>query len=109
MLEQRQQVRAGMIRPARLLFGGTGPGGKGLGNTGLDNTGLDCALLDLSTDGARVSLLAAADVPDLVTLRLPDGAARAARRRWQRNAEIGFEFLSIDPSRRRVPPWGYQP
>lgn len=82
MLDQRQEARTGMIRSACLMSGGTG---------------LDCALLDLSASGARVSLLSAADLPDMVMLRLPDGAAHAVRRRWQRNAQIGFEFLMAAP------------
>jgi hypothetical protein len=35
------------------------------------------------------------DVPETVLLRLPDGAVRAARRRWQRDADAGFEFIEV--------------
>jgi hypothetical protein len=47
----------------------------------------------LSATGARVFLRSLCEVPELVTLRLPDNALRIARRCWQRDGQIGFAFL----------------
>jgi hypothetical protein len=54
---------------------------------------LRCVVLDVSLTGARVHLSTAVEVPEVVILRLPDGSKRRARRSWQRDAEVGFEFL----------------
>jgi hypothetical protein len=54
---------------------------------------LRCVVLDVSATGARVHLSAAGEVPEIVILRLPDGSKRRARRSWQRDTEVGFEFL----------------
>jgi PilZ domain len=51
-----------------------------------------CVALDLSTAGARVYFAMPGEVPDRVTLRLPDGSVRDARRVWQEGEQIGFEF-----------------
>jgi len=60
---------------------------------------LRCVVLDVSTTGARVHLSAAGEVPEVVILRLPDGSKRRARRTWQRDAEVGFEFLEkVEPA-----------
>ena len=53
----------------------------------------DCVLLDVSTGGAQVYLVARVELPDLVTLLLPGGESRAMRRCWQRGSHIGFEAL----------------
>lgn len=55
---------------------------------------LDCAVLDVSCTGARLRLLGAREFPETALLRLPDGAVRAGRLRWQQNSEAGFEFLN---------------
>jgi hypothetical protein len=55
----------------------------------------DCVVLDVSQSGARVHLVAPGEAPEAVFLRLPDGAVRMARRRWQRDEDVGFEFLDV--------------
>ena len=65
-------------KPAQIVFGGLV---------------LDCALLDASRVGAQVRLLEAAEVPEIATLRLPGGESWTVRRRWQRGAQVGFEFV----------------
>jgi PilZ domain len=62
---------------------------------------LDCVLLDVSPRGARVFLRGAlADVPDLVTLRLPGGESRFMRCRWQIGPQVGLEAVgdAVPPS-----------
>jgi hypothetical protein len=54
---------------------------------------LNCVVLDLSATGAGIYLTDSIDVPETVLLRLPDGVVRAARRRWQQDVAVGFEFL----------------
>ncbi len=78
MVENRRAVRNSMIKGGQVVFGGSS---------------LDCVILDLSRDGARLYRGTVADIPASVILRLPDGTARPAQRRWQRGAESGFEFL----------------
>jgi hypothetical protein len=65
-----------------------------------DGAALGCVLLDLSPGGARICLLARAELPDLVTLWLPGGGSRPVRRRWQRGLQIGFEAVgdAVPPS-----------
>jgi hypothetical protein len=67
---QRQMVRA-----AQLAFGASV---------------LDCALLKASRGGARVHLLAPAQVPEIVTLRA-GGKSWSLHRRWQKGSEVGFK------------------
>jgi PilZ domain len=74
----RQSRRSKMIKRAQIAF---------------DGSVLDCALLDISPTGALVHLFAPADVPDITTLRLSQGESRTARRRWQRGAQVGLEFV----------------
>jgi hypothetical protein len=65
---------------------------------------LRCVVLDVSATGARVYLSAAGEVSEVVILRLPDGSKRRARRTWQRDAEVGFEFLEqIEPDKEPAP------
>jgi hypothetical protein len=54
---------------------------------------LDCALLDTSRGGARVHLLAPAEVPETATLTLPGGDCWTVQRRWQRGEEVGFKVV----------------
>lgn len=76
-MDQRIAPRQQMIKRAQIVYGATT---------------LDCAAFDLSVTGARLSLLAAVDLPDRVILRLPSGVVRVARRCWQRGTQVGFEF-----------------
>lgn len=73
-----------MIRAAQLAFGGSVS---------------DCALLDTSRGGARVHLLAPAEVPEIATLRL-GGESWTVQRRWQKGEEVGFKVVgdAIPPS-----------
>lgn len=80
---ERRPGRSRMFKPAQVAF---------------DASVLDCVLLDVSPHGAQVYLMAAAaEVPDLVTLRLPGGESRSMRRCWQRGAHMGFEFVGTAP------------
>jgi hypothetical protein len=76
-MERRIAPRHQMIKRAQIVYAATT---------------LDCAAFDLSVTGARLYLLSAVDVPERVTLRLPEGVVRVARRCWQRGSELGFEF-----------------
>lgn len=75
---RRRLRRDHMIKGAEILVGGTA---------------LKAAVLDMSAAGALVFLRAPGEVPELVTLRLPDHALRLARRCWQRDGQVGFAFL----------------
>ena len=79
----RRPGRSRMFKPAQIAFGGSV---------------LDCALLDLSLTGARVQLLAPAEVPEIATLRFPGGEARTVRRRWKTDAQVGLEFVGTATS-----------
>ena len=74
----RRPGRSRMFKPAQIAFGGSV---------------LDCVLLDVSPHGAQLHLMAPAEVPELVTLRLPDGESRSMRRCWRRGSHIGFEVV----------------
>jgi hypothetical protein len=78
-MERREAPRSRLIKGAEIKFG---------------DVSLNCAAFDLSLTGARMRLLSPSEVPESVTLRLPDGTTRAARRRWHRDDEVGFEFLA---------------
>lgn len=78
----RRPGRSRMFKPAQIAFGGSV---------------LDCVLLDVSPHGAHLHLMAPADVPCLVTLRLPHGESRPMRRCWQQGSHIGFEVVGTAP------------
>jgi hypothetical protein len=79
-MDKRQVPRTRMIKSVRIISA---------------EKALDCVVLDLSATGARIHLTTEWDVPETVLLRLPDGAVRPARRRWQRDADAGFEFIEV--------------
>ena len=81
-LDARWPGQVQMIRAAQIAFGGSV---------------LDCALLDTSRGGARVHLLAPAEVPEIVTLRA-DGASWTVQRRWQKGQEVGFKVVGNGPT-----------
>lgn len=54
---------------------------------------LDCVLVDISPDGAQVCLVAWAELPEHVTLLLPNAGSRPMRRRWQQGSFIGFQAV----------------
>jgi len=74
--------RCRMFKPAQIAFGGAV---------------LDCVLLNVSAGGGRVHLSQAADVPELVTLRLRGGDTFMLRRCWRTGAHVGFEFTGSFP------------
>lgn len=76
-LDARFPGQCQMIRAAQLAFGGSVR---------------DCALLDTSRGGARVHLLAPAEVPEIATLRL-GGESWTVQRRWQKGEEVGFKVV----------------
>jgi hypothetical protein len=84
---KRRPGRSRMFKPAQIAFNGSV---------------LDCVLLDVSPHGAQLHLMAPADVPSLVTLRLPDGESRSMRRCWQRGSHIGFEVVGTEPLKLRA-------
>ena len=53
----------------------------------------NCVVLNLSPLGTRIRLLKEGEAPQTVMLHLPNGAVRAARRCWQQQADVGFEFI----------------
>ena len=57
---------------------------------------LKCVVLDVSLTGARVHLLSPEEAPRTVVLHLPGGDVRTARRCWQRDSVVGFEFSSFE-------------
>jgi hypothetical protein len=73
---RRRHARHRLFRPAHLV---------------VDDTVVDCVLVDISPDGAQVCLVAWADLPERVTLLLPNAGSRPLRRRWQQGSFIGFE------------------
>ena len=78
-MDRRRAPRSRMIKRGQLVSG---------------ETSLNCVVLDLSRTGARIHLTSPWSLPEIVVLRLPDGVLRDARRRWQRDAEAGYEFFS---------------
>jgi hypothetical protein len=50
-------------------------------------------ILDISATGVRICLPSLAEVPEVVTLQLPNGVVRTACCRWRRGDEAGFVFL----------------
>ena len=73
---RRRHDRCRIFRPAHVLVG---------------DAVLDCVLVDMSPDGAQVCLVAWAELPERVTLLLPNAGSRPMRRCWQRGSFIGFE------------------
>ncbi len=78
----RRPGRCRMFKPAQIACGASV---------------LDCVLLDASPNGAQVCLKALAQVPDVVTLRLPGCESRSVRRCWQDGPRIGFEVIGTAP------------
>lgn len=66
-----------MISGGRIVAGGVSNG---------------CVVLDMSTGGARIHLLAPVPAPEKAVLHLPGGVVRKACRRWQREDVAGYEF-----------------
>jgi PilZ domain len=75
---RRRHDRCRLFRPAHVV---------------VDDAVLDCVLVDISPNGAQVCLVAWAELPDRVTLLLPNAGSRPMRRRWQQGSFIGFEVL----------------
>jgi hypothetical protein len=94
--DARRTRRSGTAEAAQIAFGASV---------------LDCVLLDVSPVGARVRLPAHADVPGLVTLRLPSGESRSMRCRAGRMAATSDWRPSRRVPRRpeRPPPAGAAP
>ena len=64
-------------------------------------------ILDISATGVRICLPSLAAVPEVVTLKLPNGNARTACCRWRRGDEAGFVFLP--GGSQRVAPYAFDP
>ena len=75
---RRRHDRSRLFRPAHLVAG---------------EAVVDCVLVDVSPDGAQVCLVAWAELPERVTLLLPNAGVRHLRRRWQQGSFVGFEAL----------------
>lgn len=80
--DAQRPSRRHTIKPAQIAFGGAA---------------FDCALLDASPGGARVHLLAFAEMPEIATLRLRSGESWTVRRQWQQGAQAGFAFVGTAP------------
>ena len=78
----RRPGRTRKSKPAQIAYGATV---------------LDCVLLDVSPGGAQACLKELADVPDLVTLRLPGGESWPVRCCWQNGIHVGFEVVGTEP------------
>ena len=85
-MEKRSAQRSSVVRLAAVEFG---------------FTSLRGVVLDMSATGARIYLPPHETVPELVTLRLPDGVTRGACCRWRRDDEAGFQFLPGGSQRQR--------
>ena len=79
--ERRRAQRGRTFRSAKLLYGSA------------NQSVLDCLLVELSADGARVETAIMSQVPEILLLRLADGAEHKARRAWATGNLIGLEFL----------------
>ena len=75
---RRRHDRRQIFRPAHVV---------------VDDAVLDCVVVDISADGAQVCLVAWADLPECVTLLLPNSGSRPMRRCWQQGSFIGFEAV----------------
>ena len=80
--DPRSVAQRRMDRTAQIAFGGSV---------------LDCALLETSRNGARVRLLAPAEVPETATLRLRSGESWMVERCWRKGPQIGFKVIAILP------------
>lgn len=75
--DKRGTLRDRVLKGAQISFG---------------SSVLDCVVLDMSINGARISLGIPVSVPEILSLRLRDGTAYPAARRWTWGTEIGLEF-----------------
>ena len=56
--------------------------------------GVDCVVVNLSADGARISLDENIELPEVVTLRFKkSGVEKEARIAWRHNQDIGLSFI----------------
>ena len=60
------------------------------------NSVYDCLVVDLSVTGMRLSTEVPVSFPPEVRIELRSGAIWAAKLRWQRGREAGFEFVLFD-------------
>ena len=79
VVERRFAVRISMVKAAHVASG---------------NSLFECVVFDLSATGARLHFPTAAELSEVVFLRLLDGTSRLLQRRWQRGTEVGFEFMT---------------
>jgi hypothetical protein len=75
--DRRRETRHRVIKSAQMIF---------------QNSVIDCAVLDVSTSGARVRTGAIVITPELVILQFRGGGAFYARRRSSLGMEISFSF-----------------
>ena len=75
---RRHHARFRIIRPAFVV---------------VDDAALECVLVDISPNGVKVCLVAWTELPDRVTLLLPNAGTRPMRRIWQQGSFSGFEAL----------------
>src|ERR1035437_9621825 len=73
--DERREKRHGLIKRAKIVVG---------------NSVIDCAVVNVSTSGARVRTGAVVVVPEHVVLRFSGGSAFVAQHRWSRGMEMGF-------------------
>ncbi|MBP0446817.1 PilZ domain-containing protein [Roseomonas sp. SSH11] len=74
---ERRGRRDRVLKSAQVVFGGAA---------------IDCVVLDISSNGARVSFSSPVEVPELLALRLNDGSTYPALRRWVRGTDMGLQF-----------------
>jgi hypothetical protein len=81
-MDRRIEERDPTVQAVEILFG---------------HTSIKCLVFDISSLGMRVFRPFPPDMPELVTLRLPDGAYQVARRAWEEDGAMGFEYLTVVP------------
>jgi hypothetical protein len=60
-------------------------------------------ILDISSTGVRICIPSLAEVPEVVTLQLPNGVVHTACCRWRSGDEAGFVFLPGGSQGARTP------
>jgi hypothetical protein len=78
--ERRQHGRVRVLRRARIVYG------RGWSS-------LDCVILDLSSAGARIKVVAMLGFPERFELRIDSGSAREAVVRYRAADVTGVEFV----------------
>jgi len=78
--ERRRYIRTNVLKSAKIVLG--------------TSSMLDCTVRDLTNGGARVKILNAVDLPDVIAITFDSGRTfRPCRVIWRTPNETGVEFL----------------